>query len=95
MFPLFNLRLILIAFFVLGLIYGQSTPIFEASDEALLRRFSETRRPHPLAPTGSVIEGILAERSKLRQIKKMADRVLDTSDLTAVSYTHLTLPTKA
>ena len=54
----------------------------EASDEALLRRFSETRRPHPLAPTGSVIEGILAERSRLRRIKKMADKVLDTSDLT-------------
>ena len=54
----------------------------EASDEALLRRFSETRRPHPLAPTGSVIEGILAERAKLRRIKKMADKVLDTSDLT-------------
>ena len=54
----------------------------EASDAALLRRFSETRRPHPLAPTGSVIEGILAERSRLGPIKKMADRVLDTSDLT-------------
>jgi len=54
----------------------------EASDAALLRRFSETRRPHPLAPTGSVIEGILAERSRLEAIKKMADRVLDTSDLT-------------
>ena len=54
----------------------------EASDGALLRRFSETRRPHPLAPTASVIEGILAERSCLRPIKKMADKVLDTSDLT-------------
>ncbi len=54
----------------------------EASDAALLRRFSETRRPHPLAPTASVIEGILAERSRLRPIKKMADKVLDTSDLT-------------
>ncbi len=54
----------------------------EASDEALLRRFSETRRPHPLAPSGSVIEGILAERTRLRRIKKMADNVLDTSDLT-------------
>ena len=54
----------------------------EASDEALLRRFSETRRPHPLAPTGSVIEGILAERAQLRPIRKMADKVLDTSDLT-------------
>ena len=54
----------------------------EASDEALLRRFSETRRPHPLAPSGSVIEGILAERTRLRRIKRMADKVLDTSDLT-------------
>ena len=54
----------------------------EASDQALVRRFSETRRPHPLAPTGSVIEGILAEREQLSQVKKMSDRVLDTSDLT-------------
>jgi UPF0042 nucleotide-binding protein len=54
----------------------------EASDTALLRRFSETRRPHPLAPTGSAIEGILAERARLRPIKRMADKVLDTSDLT-------------
>ena len=54
----------------------------EASDAALLRRFSETRRPHPLAPAGSAIEGILTERARLRQIKKMSDLVLDTSDLT-------------
>ena len=54
----------------------------EASDAALLRRFSETRRPHPLAPTRSVIEGILAERARLGPIKAMSDRVLDTSDLT-------------
>ena len=54
----------------------------EASDAALLRRFSETRRPHPLAPAGSVIEGILTERARLREIKEMSDLVLDTSDLT-------------
>ena len=54
----------------------------EASDAALVRRFSETRRPHPLAPTGSVIEGILAERRRLTGIKDMADRVLDTSNFT-------------
>ena len=54
----------------------------EASDTALLRRFSETRRPHPLAPAGSVIEGILAERARLREIREMSDLVLDTSDLT-------------
>ena len=54
----------------------------EASDAALLRRFSETRRPHPLTPAGSVIEGILTERARLRPIKEMSDLVLDTSDLT-------------
>ena len=54
----------------------------EASDAALLRRFSETRRPHPLAPSGSVIEGILSERGRLRRIREMADLVLDTSHLT-------------
>ena len=54
----------------------------EASDAALLRRFSETRRPHPLAPAGSVIEGILTERARLRPIREMSDLVLDTSDLT-------------
>ena len=54
----------------------------EASDAALLRRFSETRRPHPLAPAGSVIEGILAERGRLRRIRELADLVLDTTHLT-------------
>ena len=54
----------------------------EASDAALVRRFSETRRPHPLTPAGSVLEGIVEERIRLRPIKRMADRVLDTSDLT-------------
>ena len=54
----------------------------EASDEALVRRFSETRRPHPLAADQSVIEGILKEREQLEPIKQMADKVFDTSDLT-------------
>ena len=54
----------------------------EASDEALVRRFSETRRPHPLAADQSVIEGILKERSQIEKIKTMADEVFDTSDLT-------------
>ena len=54
----------------------------EASDAALVRRFSETRRPHPLAQAGSVIEGILAERQRMSTVKDIADRVLDTSDFT-------------
>jgi UPF0042 nucleotide-binding protein len=54
----------------------------EASDKSLLRRFSETRRPHPLAINQPVIEGIREEREALRPIRKMADLILDTSDFT-------------
>ena len=54
----------------------------EASHSALVRRFSETRRPHPLAPDRSVSEGIAEERQKLHAIRSMADLILDTSNLT-------------
>ena len=54
----------------------------EASHSALVRRFSETRRPHPLAPDRSVAEGITEERGKLNPIRSMADLILDTSNLT-------------
>jgi len=54
----------------------------EASHSALVRRFSETRRPHPLAPDRSVSEGIAEERQKLNAIRSMADLILDTSSLT-------------
>jgi len=54
----------------------------EASHSALVRRFSETRRPHPLAPDRSVSEGIAEERQKLNAIRSMADLILDTSNLT-------------
>jgi UPF0042 nucleotide-binding protein len=54
----------------------------EASNEALVRRFSETRRPHPLAPDRSVREGIVDERAQLNAIREMADEIVDTSDMT-------------
>jgi UPF0042 nucleotide-binding protein len=54
----------------------------EANQQTLVRRFSETRRPHPLAAGRSVTEGIREERSKLNAIRGMADIVLDTSNLT-------------
>jgi len=53
----------------------------QASDEALVRRFSETRRPHPLAPDRSVIEGIAEERARLQPIKAMAHEIVDTTKL--------------
>jgi UPF0042 nucleotide-binding protein len=51
----------------------------EASDEVLVRRFSETRRPHPMGRTQTVVEGIRAERKRLDPIRNVADIVLDTS----------------
>jgi UPF0042 nucleotide-binding protein len=52
----------------------------EASDETLVRRFSETRRPHPLAGDGPVIEGIRREREQLAELRGLADLVFDTSE---------------
>ena len=54
----------------------------EASHTALVRRFSETRRPHPLAPDRSASEGIRDERARLNAIRGMADEIVDTSDMT-------------
>jgi UPF0042 nucleotide-binding protein len=54
----------------------------EASNAALVRRFSETRRPHPLAPGRSVSEGIRDERARLNVIRDLADEIVDTSDMT-------------
>lgn len=54
----------------------------EASERTLVRRFSETRRPHPLAPDRSAIEGIREEREAMRPIRRMADHIVDTSEMT-------------
>jgi len=54
----------------------------EASHDTLVRRFSETRRPHPLAHHRSVTEGIREERSRMNPIRRMADEIVDTSDMT-------------
>jgi len=50
----------------------------DCSDEVLIRRFSETRRRHPLAPTGTVSEGISLERAALQKLRDMADHCIDT-----------------
>lgn len=60
----------------------------EASNAALVRRFSETRRPHPLAQNRSVSEGIREERARLNAIREMADEIIDTSDMTVHELRH-------
>lgn len=54
----------------------------DSGDDALIRRFSETRRRHPLAPDGSVQEGIRLEREALNDLRELADQVIDTTTLT-------------
>ena len=54
----------------------------EASEEALVNRFRETRRRHPLAPDGRILEGIRAEREVLGALRERADVVVDSSGLT-------------
>src|SRR5262249_35564559 len=54
----------------------------EASDETLVRRYHETRRRHPLAGEGSVLDGIRAERQALANLREAAGHVIDTSGLT-------------
>jgi RNase adapter protein RapZ len=53
----------------------------EAGDEALVRRYRETRRRHPLAGEGQVLDGIRAERRALADLREIADRIVDTSTL--------------
>jgi UPF0042 nucleotide-binding protein len=57
----------------------------DADEETLLGRYKETRRRHPLSPTGSVAQGIAAERSTLAPFQATADLVLDTSGMSAAT----------
>jgi len=55
----------------------------DANDQSIVRRFSETRRPHPLAKGSTpLLDGIRQERTALADVKKLADRIIDTSDYT-------------
>ncbi|MBI3353221.1 MAG: RNase adapter RapZ [Nitrospirae bacterium] len=61
--------------------YKMELLFFEARDEILVRRFSETRRVHPLAERSTIIDGISLEKEILGELRKKADRIIDTSDL--------------
>ncbi|TMA47054.1 MAG: RNase adapter RapZ [Deltaproteobacteria bacterium] len=58
----------------------------EASDDVLVRRFSETRRPHPADQGGGIADGIRREREKLHGLRELADRILDTSAFTVHEF---------
>ena len=57
----------------------------QADEDTLLHRYKETRRRHPLSPTGSVTQGIAAEREALEPFKQRADLVVDTSGISAAT----------
>jgi RNase adapter protein RapZ len=61
---------------------GTRLLFLDASEESLIRRFSETRRPHPLSGTGSLLEALRREREMLEEVRAVADVVVDTSAMT-------------
>lgn len=54
----------------------------DATDDVLVRRFEQVRRPHPLQSSGTILDGLVAEREIMRPIRERADIVIDTTDLT-------------
>ncbi|MBS1868924.1 MAG: RNase adapter RapZ [Actinobacteria bacterium] len=71
----------------------------EADEQALMTRYKETRRRHPLSPAGSVADGIARERSLLAPVRERADLVLETTGLTSAmlrrKLADALLPTRA
>jgi UPF0042 nucleotide-binding protein len=67
---------------VKGLGHSVQLLFLEAREEVLVRRFSESRRPHPLLPHLPVLEGVRFEKDRVAELRRHADRIIDTSDLT-------------
>lgn len=61
--------------------YSYELIFLEASDEALVKRFKETRRTHPLSRGGTIMDGIASERERLQEVRKKAAYTIDTSNL--------------
>ncbi len=53
----------------------------DASDEELVKRYKEQRRPHPLSSTGTIVDGIHEERLSLEEVKKRSDYIIDTTSM--------------
>ncbi len=61
----------------------------EASDAVLIKRFSESRRPHPLSRGRSIMEAVALERKRLAEIKNLSDEVIDTSQMSIIELKKL------
>ena len=62
----------------------------EATDSALVKRFENVRRPHPLQADGTLLDGIAAERQQLLAVRESADIIIDTSDLNIHQLSNVT-----
>jgi RNase adapter protein RapZ len=61
---------------------GTRLLFLDASEESLIRRFSETRRPHPLSGDRSLLQALRSERQMLEEVRSVADVVVDTTEMT-------------
>ncbi len=62
--------------------YRYKILFLEASDDILIKRYKELRRPHPLSPEGRIIDGIDKERNILKEVKNKSNNIIDTTNLT-------------
>jgi len=60
---------------------GYRVLFLDASDDELVKRYKELRRPHPLSTTGTIIDGIQEERILLKEVKQKSDYIIDTSNM--------------
>lgn len=67
--------------------YKYEILFLEASDKVLVKRYKESRRKHPLAPEGRVLNGIATERRRLKAVRERADHIINTSRLSARELT--------
>jgi UPF0042 nucleotide-binding protein len=58
-----------------------SVLFLDASDEELVKRYKELRRPHPMSETGTIMDGIIEERKLLEEVKKKSDYIIDTTNM--------------
>ena len=63
--------------------YKYEILFLDASDEVLIKRYKESRRKHPLAPDGRIINGIMLEKSRLKEVKDRADNIINTSNFSS------------
>ena len=67
---------------------GVTVVFLDSSDDVLVRRFEQVRRPHPLQGNGTILDGIAAEREAMRPIRERADVIIDSTDLTVHQLTN-------